>query len=301
MATYLDRILASHRAADAADRRPLAGLLEAARNCPPARGFRAALTLPAGRDGTARSTLSVPGPGPGAGGGGMPAGAAPGAGGMPAGAAPDLGVAVIAEIKRRSPSKGDLAPDLDPGVLAKAYQAGGATCLSVLTDSEFFGGSVDDLVEAAGATGLPVLRKDFTVGPRDVCDARLMGADAVLLIAAALSLSELPELLALALDLGLDALVEVHDELELRRALAAGATLIGVNQRDLTTFEVDTRRAERVVGAIPDGVVKVAESGIRGPGDARRLGRAGFDAILVGESLVRSGDPTTAVRELRCS
>ena len=206
---------------------------------------------------------------------------------------------MIAEIKRRSPSKGDLAPGLVPDVLAKAYAEGGATCLSVLTDLEFFGGSPDDLALARAATEVPVLRKDFTIGAADICDARLMGADAVLLIVAALSPPLLSELLALATGLDLDALVEVHDEAEVDAALAAGATTIGVNQRDLATFAVDTGRAERVVAAIPTGVVRVAESGIAGPSDARRLADAGYDAVLVGESLVRAGDPARAVAALR--
>jgi indole-3-glycerol phosphate synthase len=190
---------------------------------------------------------------------------------------------------------------LVPEVLAKAYEDGGAACLSVLTDKEFFGGSPGDLAEARAATALPVLRKDFTVSEADVCDARLMGADAVLLIVAALSPLELRHLLALAVDVGLDALVEVHDEAELELALDAGAAIVGVNQRDLVTFDVDTRRAERVAAAMPDRIVKVAESGIRGASDARRLADAGFDAVLVGESLVSSPDPAAAVRGLRCS
>jgi indole-3-glycerol phosphate synthase len=208
-------------------------------------------------------------------------------------------VAVIAEIKRRSPSKGALATDLVPDVQAKAYQQGGAACLSVLTDREFFAGSPDDLVSARAATDLPVLRKDFTLRQADVCDARLMGADAVLLIAAALYPPLLCDLVLLASHLGLEALVEVHDEAEVEVALAAGATLIGVNQRDLVTFEVDTDRAVRVAARIPDGVVRVAESGITGPDDARRLAEAGYHAVLVGEALVRSGDPTGAVAALR--
>jgi len=207
-------------------------------------------------------------------------------------------VALIAEVKRRSPSKGPLAPDLDPALIAKAYAAGGATCLSVLTDSEFFGGSPEDLQAARAATNLPVLRKDFTVSPRDVCDARLMGADAVLLIAAALRQDELAELLSLAGELGLDALVEVHDEREAEAALVAGARLVGVNQRDLFTFEVDTGRALRVAKALPAGVVKVAESGITQAADVERLGAAGFDAVLVGEALVTSTDPAAAAASL---
>lgn len=207
-------------------------------------------------------------------------------------------LAVISEVKRRSPSKGDLFQNLDPTVLAAQYEAGGASCLSVLTDEEFFGGSVADLQAARSACSLPALRKDFTVSARDVADARIMGADAVLLIAAALDETFLAELHSLAADLGLDALVEVHDERELETALAAGATLVGVNQRDLVTFEVDHERAVRMAAAIPDDVVKVAESGVRGPADARALHAAGYHAVLVGESLVTSGDPAAAVAGL---
>jgi indole-3-glycerol phosphate synthase len=208
-------------------------------------------------------------------------------------------VAVIAEIKRRSPSKGPLAPDLVPGVVAKTYAAAGAVCLSVLTDQEFFGGSVDDLAEARAAVELPVLRKDFTVCAADVCEARLMGADAVLLIVGALSATELDEFLGLCRRLRLDALVEVHDEIEAEAALAAGADMIGVNQRDLVTFEVDTDRAARVAATLPEDVVRVAESGIRSFDDVRRLADAGFDAVLVGEALVTSPDPGAALAALR--
>jgi indole-3-glycerol phosphate synthase len=256
MATYLDRILAAHRAAAAADRRDLADLEAEARASAPVRGWAAALR-------------------------------------------PSDQMAVIAEVKRASPSLGPIAPDLDPGRLAQAYQAGGAAALSVLTDREFFQGAPEDLMAARAASDLPVLRKDFTVGPADVFDARAMGADAVLLIAAALYPQELADLLALARALGLDALVEVHDEAEAERVLAAGATVVGVNQRDLVTFEVDPDRAVRVARALPDTVVRVAESGIRGGDDVRRLSAAGFDAILVGEALVRAGDPAGAVRRLR--
>ncbi len=207
-------------------------------------------------------------------------------------------LSVISEVKRRSPSKGELLPGLDPAWLAGAYESGGATCLSVLTDEEFFGGSVGDLQAARAACSLPVLRKDFTVCAHDVVDARLMGADCVLLIAAALSSALLADLHALAVELGLDVLVEIHDEAELEAALDAGAALIGVNQRDLVTFEVDHERALRVVAAIPDTVVRVAESGIRGAADARSLRAAGYDAVLVGETLVTSGDPAKAVAGL---
>ncbi|MBI4932479.1 MAG: indole-3-glycerol phosphate synthase TrpC [Actinobacteria bacterium] len=205
---------------------------------------------------------------------------------------------VISEVKRRSPSKGDLNAGLDPAVLAAQYERGGASCLSVLTDEEFFGGSVADLQAARAACSLPVLRKDFTVSERDVLDARLMGADCVLLIAAALDRSELIGFHALANDIGLDVLVEIHDEPELDVALAAGATLIGVNQRDLVTFQVDHERAVRMAGVMPAHVVKVAESGVRGPADAASLRAAGYHAVLVGETLVKSGDPAAEVAEL---
>jgi len=208
----------------------------------------------------------------------------------------DLGV--IAEIKRRSPSKGDLHVGLDPATLATRYERGGASCLSVLTDEEFFGGSAADLQAARGACSLPVIRKDFTVSEYDVLDARIMGADCVLLIAAALEPVELAAFHRLAVDVGLDVLVEIHDERELDHALAAEATLIGVNQRDLVTFEVDHERAIRMAGVIPDHAVKVAESGVRGSDDARSLRAAGYDAVLVGETLVTSGDPSAAVADL---
>jgi indole-3-glycerol phosphate synthase len=209
------------------------------------------------------------------------------------------GLAVIAEVKRRSPSKGALAPALDPARLAQEYASGGAACLSVLTDAEFFGGSAADLAAARSATDLPVLRKDFTVAENDVLDARAMGADCVLLIVAALDDAQLASFHQLALELGMDALVEVHDEPELERALTAGARVVGVNQRDLETFEVDTARALRMVAGMPAEVVRVAESGIAGPTDARALREAGYDAVLVGEHLVRSGDAASAVADLR--
>lgn len=207
-------------------------------------------------------------------------------------------LAVIAEVKRRSPSKGDLAADLDPVALARDYARGGATCLSVLTDAPHFGGSPQDLMAARAACALPVLRKDFTVDARDICDARLMGADCVLLIAAALDSAELQRFLAVAAEVGIDALVEVHDEVELAAALAADATLVGVNQRDLVTFEVDHERAVRMGRAMPAGLVTVAESGVRGRVDAESLRAAGYRAVLVGEHLVTSADPASAISEL---
>jgi len=214
-------------------------------------------------------------------------------------AASSADVAVIAEVKRRSPSRGDLAVDLDAAQMATSYARGGAACLSVLTDAQWFGGSVRDLQRARAAIEVPVLRKDFTVDPRDVPRARIMGADAVLLIVAALDDHELVDFHAIAGELDLDVLVEVHDEAELERAVAIGADLIGVNQRDLVTFAVDTDRAVRVGASMPDSVLRVAESGIRGADDARRLADAGFHAVLVGESLVTAGDPAQSVADLR--
>ncbi len=208
-------------------------------------------------------------------------------------------LAVIAEIKRRSPSKGDLFADLDPESLAKAYESGGAGCLSVLTDGPNFGGSIDDLQTARLACSLPVLRKDFTVSERDVIDARLMGADCVLLIAAALDRHELCDFHELATTIGLDVLVEIHDEAELEVVMQAHPSIVGVNQRDLVTFEVDHERAVRMARLIPPEVVRVAESGVRNRADASSLRRAGYDAVLVGESLVTAADPAAAIAELR--
>ncbi len=209
------------------------------------------------------------------------------------------GLDVIAEIKRRSPSKGDLAPDLDPATMAKAYESGGAKALSVLTDREFFGGSPEDLAAARSAVELPVLRKDFTVDERDIYDARIMGADAVLLIVAALSEDELKRFRALAHDLGLAALVECHDQDEIKRSLPAHPDMIGVNQRDLRTFEVDKNRAVRLSRSIPSGMLKVAESGIETAEDLIRLRDAGYDGALVGEHLITAPDPAEALRRLR--
>ncbi len=255
-ATYLDEILAAHRADARHDRRDPEALMSAAVAGPPVRPFTAALT------------------------------------------AAD-GLAVIAEIKRRSPSRGDLDPDLDPATVAAEYEAGGAV-VSV---------GADRRAVLRGLGRRPGGRRG---GPaRCRCCARtsrssrptwptpgLMGADAVLLIVAALSDGELGDLLGLAGRLGLDALVEAHDEDEVERALAAGATLVGVNQRDLTTFEVDQERALRVIRAIPADVVAVAESGIGSADDARRLAAAGYRAVLVGETLVRAGDRRRTLRDL---
>ncbi len=208
-------------------------------------------------------------------------------------------MAVIAEIKRRSPSKGVLFGDGDAGALAREYEMAGAACLSVLTDADHFGGSAADLVTAHRATGLPLLRKDFTVSRRDVFDARLMGADCVLLIAAALSADELVEFASVARDVGIDALIEIHDESEIDAAVRADTGLIGVNQRDLVTFAVDHERAVRLGSLLPREVVRVAESGVRGRNDSARLRDAGYHAVLVGESLVTSSRRRDLLAELR--
>jgi indole-3-glycerol phosphate synthase len=207
-------------------------------------------------------------------------------------------IAVIAEYKRRSPSRGAIREDLAPAAVARAYEAAGAAALSVLTDEPFFGGRLAHLGEARAATGLPVLRKDFIVEPWQICEARAAGADAVLLIVAALGDAELRLLLGETEAAGLDALVEVHDRAELDRALAAGARLVGVNNRDLRTLAVSLETSLRLAQAIPDEVTAVAESGIRSRMDLDRLRDAGFDACLVGEHLMSAPDPGTALREL---
>ena len=208
------------------------------------------------------------------------------------------GPRVIAEVKRRSPSKGDIRIDLDPAALATAYAAGGAAAVSVLTEPHHFAGSPDDLQSVRAAVGLPVLRKDFVTTPYQVWEARAWGADGVLLIVAALDPGSLRALLEEAAEAGLDALVEVHTEPEAEVAANAGATLIGVNTRDLATLEVDPDRFAVVRRALPAGAVLVAESGIRDHADVRAAAGAGAHAVLVGETLVRAADPAAAVRGL---
>jgi indole-3-glycerol phosphate synthase len=203
----------------------------------------------------------------------------------------DGNLAVIAEIKRRSPSKGELSPDLDPERTARVYESGGAAALSVLTDLPFFGGSVADLQIARENTELPVLRKDFMIDEIQMFESRGIGADAVLLIVAALPFgSVLADLHALATDLGLAVLVEAHDEDEVERALGIGARIVGVNSRSLHTFEEDLAIAERLGALLPPETVRVAESAVRSVDDAQRMAAAGFDAVLVGEALVRAPD-----------
>jgi len=206
--------------------------------------------------------------------------------------------AVIAEIKKASPSKGLLTLDFDPVRLARQYESGGAAALSVLTDQPFFQGALADLQAARANCRLPVLRKDFTLFDDHVLEAAAHGADAILLIAAILEESEIRRLAQLAAHYGLDALVEVHDERDLAKAVAAGAGIIGVNNRDLTTFAVTLATSLRLAPQIPTGAVKVSESGIRSQGDIALLRAAGYHAFLIGEHLVKSADPAAALRAL---
>jgi indole-3-glycerol phosphate synthase len=208
------------------------------------------------------------------------------------------GVSLIAEVKRASPSKGLLRPDLDPAALAREYAANGAAAISVLTDQHFFRGRLGDLRAVREVVRLPVLRKDFILEPYQVYEARAAGADAVLLIIAALSDAELRSLYRLVRQLAMDALIEVHDEAELARALAVKPRIVGVNNRDLRTFEVDLGTTARLRALIPGDVVAVAESGVHTPDDVARLAAIGADAMLVGESLVRADDAGAKVREL---
>lgn len=209
------------------------------------------------------------------------------------------GMSVIAEVKRRSPSRGDLAPDLDPPAQALRYAAGGAAAVSVLTEPEYFSGSPDDLAAVAGAVDIPVLRKDFIVHPAQVWEARALGASAVLLIVGVLDRHELASLLAVCAEAGLDPLVEVHDAAEARIAVDAGARIVGVNNRDLTDFSVDLATAEAVAPLLAEVPVTIAESGIFTGADAARMAAAGYDAVLVGEALVKAPDPAALVREMR--
>jgi indole-3-glycerol phosphate synthase len=208
------------------------------------------------------------------------------------------GIAVIAELKKASPSKGLIRDEFEPAALARELEAAGAATLSVLTDAEFFQGSLDNLNLASAAVSLPCLRKDFIVDEFQLLEARANCADAILLIVAALTQAELLAFARGARDRGLDALCEVHDEEELQRALDAGSALVGVNSRDLRTFQVDLNTAIRLAKKFPPSVVRVAESGIHSGADIARLREAGYDAFLVGESLMRAKRPGDALREL---
>jgi indole-3-glycerol phosphate synthase len=210
------------------------------------------------------------------------------------------GVSVIAEVKRRSPSKGLIREDFDAVEIARAYVEAAATCISVLTDEHFFGGSLSDLQRVREAVDVPLLRKDFVIDPIQIDEARLAGADAVLLIVAVLDDDSLGQLHDYARSLGLDVLVEVHDEGELDRALATGSQLVGINNRDLRTFDIDLATTERLAARVEDpNVVLIAESGIASGKDVARLERAGAAGFLVGESLMRQPDPGAALRTLR--
>ncbi len=207
--------------------------------------------------------------------------------------------AIIAEIKKASPSKGLLAADFDPAAIASTYAAGGAAALSVLTDSDFFQGSLVDLETARAAAGLPVLRKDFTIDEAQILEAAAQGADAILLIAAILTQAQMRRFRELAASFRMAALVEVHDESELKMALDSGAVILGVNSRDLRTFEVCLETAIQLGDQIPAGKIRVAESGIHSAADVHRLRDAGFHAFLIGEHLMKSADPRAALEELR--
>lgn len=208
------------------------------------------------------------------------------------------GIGVIAEVKRASPSKGALADIGDPAVLAQAYELGGARIISVLTEERRFNGSLADLDAVRRAVSIPVLRKDFIVGPYQIHEARAHGADVILLIVAALEQQALASLLDRTESLGMTALVEVHTEAEADRALEAGATVIGINARNLKTLEIDRDSFGRIAPGLPSEVIRVAESGVRGTADLLAYAGAGADAVLVGEGLVTSGDPRTAVSDL---
>jgi indole-3-glycerol phosphate synthase len=211
------------------------------------------------------------------------------------------GVAVIAELKKASPSKGVLRAEMDVAAIAREYEQAGAVALSVLTEEQYFKGSLENLRTAAAVTMLPCLRKDFIVHEFQILEARANSADAILLIAACLSDAELRRLYASARQIEMDVLCEVHDEQELERAIAAGCDMIGVNNRDLRTFNVDLATAERLAPRIPQGTLKVAESGIHTGDDIERLRTAGYNAFLIGESLITQPSPGAALRELLLS
>lgn len=227
----------------------------------------------------------------------MQVGAAPSVRGFEAALRKPSEVSVIAEFKRRSPSAGEINPYAQAAGTASVYEGAGAAAVSILTDEKYFGGSLEDLRAARGAVGVPLLRKDFVLERVQLLEARAAGADAILLIVRALTDAKLSELLDLAGQLGLAAVVEAHDEREIDRALACGARVLGINARDLATFEVDLERSLSLIETIPASVIAIAESGIRGADDAAAAGTAGADAILVGGWLMK-GDPQAGVEAL---
>lgn len=207
-------------------------------------------------------------------------------------------MSLVAEVKRASPSAGPIAPGIDAVALARAYEAGGAAAVSVLTEPRYFHGSLDDLRAVRAAVSIPVLRKDFVCDPLHVWEARAAGADALLLIVAALSQTELVSLADLAQEIGMATLVEAHSAGEVARAVDSGARVIGINTRDLATLEVDSATVGRLRRMIPDGVIVVGESGVKERIDVESMERVGCDAVLVGEALVRARDPAAKIREL---
>lgn len=258
--TILDRICAEKRrqVAETKSRRPIQELLKRAQDQAPPRGFAAAMEAKIA----------------------------------------DTGIALIAEIKKASPSAGVIRSDFNPAFLARAYQRGGAACLSVLTDQKFFQGSDADLGAARSACDLPVIRKDFMVDPYQVVEARALGADCILLIVAALTDDEMRNMEDIALGYGMDVLIETHDEAEMERALKLKSKLIGVNNRDLRVMKTDLSTTERLAAMVPADRILVAESGINSPVDVKRLAEAGAKGFLVGESLMRRQDVEVATRVL---
>jgi indole-3-glycerol phosphate synthase len=216
-----------------------------------------------------------------------------------AGALLSVGLSVIAEVKRKSPSRGVLSTSLDPIAQASAYESGGAAAISVLTEPDFFAGSSRDLRNVKSAVSIPVIRKDFILDPLQVFEAKAIGADALLLIVAALEAPLLRELLQLTYELGIQAIVEAHNEAEIAVALEVGAPIVGVNNRNLATFEVDLGTAEGLAEMLSSADVTVGESGIHTPADAKRMSAAGYDAVLVGEALVKANNPAGLIRDFR--